>query len=322
MKFISLMFFALILSSTFLGITVEVKAVNEFEFGTDTFNFKNNFSKRALSVDEAYDALKLAEWTTSFPDWAVKLLANLVVALHKDSGGNCWGMSYTAKYYYDNPELFKANYPGYSNLNAVPLDLIAPEIIRNQWLSVFINQTVLYNCILFQAKFPVIEEQIPHIQSQLDNNSPELIMFDTFYPDYPDQNGSHAVLAYNYSINDKNNGQYSEFLLGIYDPNDYEKSQVLNFSISQTSQYILEESALTEKYNLTNLSCATFAEPDWEFILENRGELIEGILDLLEVEDLLPMEEIFMAAIVIISILVILFIVLAIVIITIIKKMK
>ena len=312
------MFFAMLLLHSFFLVTVEASFVNKFDFKTDTFNFANDdrIMFRPLSFEDAYGELKSVEWTASFPDWAVRLLAGVVVVMHKNSGGNCWGMSYTAKYYYENPDLFEAKYPEYSNLHEVPRDLIANEIISNQYLSIFADQTVLYNCILFLAEFPIIEEQITHIQSQLDNNSPELLMFDTHYSD--GRNGSHAVLAYDYWINNKDNGQYSEFLLSIYDPNTPSKSQWLNFSTSQMGQYSLAESDLTKIYNPSNLNCATFAEPDWDFILENRGQLIEGILD--ELGYTLPIDEILMVAILIILILVALFICALIVLVYTIKK--
>ncbi len=288
-KYFLIIVLALIMMANLLGNTVVAVPDNKFEFERDNFSFEN-FDHRPLSFDESYETLKLAEWTKSFPDWAVKLLANLLVELNERANGYCWGMPYTAKYYYENPEIFKVNYPEYSCLYEVPEEEIVPEIVRNQWLSVFTDETILYNSILFLGKFQVIEEQVDYILSRLDNNCPELIMFDI-------PNGFHVVLAYDYEITDSN-----YIIIQTYDSNNCENSIYLTF-FDQAGEYELQESYLAEKYEYTIISCATFGEPDWNFVLENNGAVIEGVVDFLE--GYLSEEEtnaIYMGAIVVLSV--------------------
>ena len=268
-KIASAIFLTVLVVFSFFSAIAHANSDRQFQMETDTFSFAN-FKKEPLSYEDTIEVLESAEWTSSFPDWALRLLADVVMEMSNRSEGNCWGMAYTAKYYYENPEEFKNKYPEYSTINELKKEEIAPEIIYNQEISQGIMQKYLFNWILYCLEIAKLEEQIPFVLEQIDNNQPEIIVIDL---NSRKETAYHAVLAYNYTLS--HGGE--EVTLHIYDSNFPGELQNITL-LNQTGKYSVQEMDFTVDYQTTRLAAETYYEPDWDFVIQHQEEIRELIL--------------------------------------------
>jgi len=305
LKSATVFLFTAIILTSFFNVNVQANADRSFLFEKDTFSFRN-YSEEPISYSEAHEALKSADWTASYPSWSLELLANVAVEMNMLQSGYCFGMAYTAKHYYENPEVFKTNYPECSNLIEVKKDQISPEIKTNQLVQ-YVTQPYYFNGILLILEMPNMEEQIPYILEQLDNNHPVIIGLDV--------NGGkdfkyHAVLAYNYTLADEREEPTEEVTLNMYDSNFPNEIQTIKFCLNQTGQYnISEECVFIDIYKATKLTALTYYKADWDLVIQHREELEQFILN--SQIDTIPIEEILtiLAIIGIVTVTVIIFLV-------------
>jgi hypothetical protein len=269
-KIPSAIFLTALVLFSFFSIIVHANSDRQFQLGIDTFSFYN-FDKEPLSYEDTIEVLESAEWTSSLPDWSLSLLADVVMEMNNRSEGNCWGMAYTTKYYYENPERFKNKYPEYSTINELKKEEIGPEIIYNQEISQCIMQKYVFNGILYYLGIAKLEEQIPFVLEQIDNNKPEIITIDV---NWGKETSYHAVLAYDYTLS------YGDKVvtLHMYDSNAPRKIQNITLLLNQTGQYNIQKMDFTLNYETTKLAAETYYEPDWDFVIQHQEEIRELIL--------------------------------------------
>jgi len=264
----------------------ERESARRFSPIVDGFSFRNIIPVGKVSYWDALSALSSSTWAQSIPIWDLPLLAWFSVEVQNSLNfGNCFGMSYTAKYYYENPSLFETKYPGYANMHAVKMDVASPEILVNQFPGLEVIPPYFFNLIMTCLGIKSTNEEMQWLMTQCDNyRVVPLSLVGTF-------SGTnsplvHCVLVYNYACSPDGN----RLDLSIYDPNDMlfpdsssfsgstyhltlEKDTQGNFIVAPTGS----TNDLTNWYSLDQIGCGEYTSIDWSKIASYVDDLLRLI---------------------------------------------
>jgi len=271
---------ALALQSDHPGVEVYYDDVRVFESPltcarfspmVDGYQFDNNIPKDSVSFWSALNALAGAPWSSSLSIGYLPLYAWFSLIVHNLQPGNCFGMSYTAKYYYENPSLFSMKYPGHGSMFNVGRDVAAPEILATQFPGLETIQpyllTLLINCLGLNS----LDDQIPWIMSQCDNCRVVQLHLEEL------PNFFHSVLVYDYEMTAK------QVTLHIYDPNHHGTTRYLTLSKDEYGHYAIRSGSLIAEYGIVNIGAGDYlATGDALAILaDHSSELISVLWNLL-----------------------------------------
>jgi peptidoglycan/xylan/chitin deacetylase (PgdA/CDA1 family) len=240
------------------------------------FQFGNNIPKKTVSYSDACNALNSASWAMSIPSQVIPLLALFSVCVNQIQLGNCFGMSYTAKYYYENPASFAQKYPGYENMYAVSMDDASPEIMVNQFPGQEVMQPYLFNLVMTYLGLNSLNDQAQWMMNEINNNRVVQLYLtkrdnDPFF--------FHSILVFDYELNG------NELLLKVYDPNHSGETRTILLSKDQNGNFVLERTGesgdVVSEYDITNIGTGEFTNVDWNSLLDHINELVQTVWDLL-----------------------------------------
>jgi hypothetical protein len=252
----------------------------------DCYGFRNIIPVGKIGYWDTLRALSSSPWVQSIPIEYWPLLAWFSVEVQNSLDfGNCFGMSYTAKYYYENPSLFETKYLGYANLHAVGMDVASPEIIVNQFPGQEVIPPYFFNLIMTYLGVKSTNEEMQWLMTQCDNyHVVPLYLVGTILG--TNSLLVHCVLVYNYARSPDGN----RLDLSIYDSNDMlfqssssfsgstyyltlEKDAEGNFVVSPTGS----TNDITNWYGLTQIGCGDYSSVDWSKVSSHINDLLNLI---------------------------------------------
>ena len=240
----------------------------------DGYSFDNWIPKESVSFWDALEAISSASWSSSVPSTYWPILAWLSLAVHNLQFGNCFGMSYTAKYYYQNPLLFVSNYPSYSNLYEVGMPTASPEIVTNQFPGQLIISPYLINIAIISLGLSSLNEQIPWILSQLDDYHVVQLYLARPILDSNILHVFHSVLVYDYEL------VGNQVRLHVYDPNHGGDTRYVVLSKDEYENYeILGGNAIIE-YDVTQIAAGEFHDMGWSLLAGYINELVQLVYEI------------------------------------------
>jgi len=240
---------------------------------SDGYQFDNSaLSKVTVSFQSAYAAIKSAQWVPPTTDeLTLSLLAWLsLIVQNQISFGNCFGMSYTAKYYYENPSALSAKYPGYQNLHALSMVTASPEVIANQFPGQEMIPPFLFNAILTYFGYKSLNDDMQWLMNQIDNY--HVVQLYVFNPVF-----LHSVLVYDF-VNSPN-----ALVLKVYNPNEHDSTDYIYLVKDQSGNFALYDTGtsndLVHMYHLTDIGCGEHDSVDWNIIdkLEHDARVLDFI---------------------------------------------
>lgn len=242
---------------------------------TDGYQFSNTIPKETVSFESAYAAIASALWVPSTTDrFTLSFLAWLsLIVQNQLNFGNCFGMSYTAKYYYENPSAFSAKYPGYQNLHALSMATASPEIIANQFPGQEVMSPFLYNAILTYFGLKSLNDDMQWLMNQIDNY--HVVQLYVFNPVF-----LHSVLVYDYVLSP------NALTLKVYNPNEQDTTDYIYLVKDQNGNFALHNTGSTDDlvnmYHLTDVGCGEHNSVDWSIIhnLEHDARVLDFIWNL------------------------------------------
>lgn len=242
--------------------------IRAFDPRLDGFNFDNTIPPLSVSYNDAYASLSTASWTSSIPTQYLSQLALFSVATNSLQLGNCFGMVYTAKKYFENPSLLSLTFPGNDNLVEVDETLIASEIITNQFPGQEIIDHYLLNDLALYLEISTVKEQIEYTIEKIDQNEVVILFIDV-----PKVNPifNHAVLAYDYDLSN------NHVTLKVYDPNEATSTLFLEIDIDNSGNFDIVGGNLFTRYGVTKVVAGDFYKSGWTLIsnsIENFNELV------------------------------------------------
>jgi hypothetical protein len=240
------------------------------------YNFDNNIPKQTVSFSDATNALSSCAWASSIPAAARPLIAMFAVAVHQLQFGNCFGMTYTAKYYYENPSAFASKYSGFGDMYGVSEATASPEILVNQFPGQEIMQPYLFNLALTDLGLNSLNAEAQWIMSECDGNRPVQLYLTAL------QNNPfflHSVLVYDYKFNG------NTLTLYIYDPNHSGTTCYITLSKGQNGNFALTRTNtpgdLMSEYGLTNIGAGERTAVDWNLLSAHMNELVRLVWEIL-----------------------------------------
>jgi hypothetical protein len=240
------------------------------------YNFDNNIAKETVSFSDANNALSSCPWASSIPAEARPLIAMFAVGVQQLQFGNCFGMCYTAKYYYENPSAFASKYSGFGDMYGVDEDTASPEILVNQFPGQEIMQPYLFNLALTYLGLNSLNDEIRWIMGECDNYRPVQLYLTAL------QNNPfflHSVIVYDYRLSG------NTLTLYIYDPNHSGTTCYIEFSRDQKGDFALTHSNisgdLVSEYGLTNIGAGEFIAVDWNLLSAHMNELVQLVWELM-----------------------------------------
>jgi len=240
----------------------------------DGYSFHNLIPKESVSFWDALEAISSASWSSSVPSAYWPILAWLSVAVHNLQFGNCFGMSYTAKYYYQNPLLFVSNYPSYGSLYEVDMSTASPEIVTNQFPGQLIISPYLINIAIISLGLSSLSEQIPWILSQLDDYNVVQLYLARPVLDSNILHVFHSVLVYDYEL------VGSQVRLHVYDPNHGGDTRYIVLSKDEYENYEIVGGNAIIEYDVTQIAAGEFHDMGWSLLAGYRNELVQLVYDL------------------------------------------
>lgn len=234
------------------------------------YHFDNNIPKETVSFSDASNALSSSTWSSSIPVEARPLIALFAVGVHQLQFGNCFGMSYTAKYYYESPSSFASKYSGLGDMYAVSEASASPEILVNQFPGQEIMQPYLFNLALTYLGLNSLNNDARWIMTECDNYRVVQLYLTKR------QNNPfffHSVLVYDYKLNG------DELTLSIYDPNHSGTTRYITLSKDQNGNFALKRTGapgdLVAEYGLTNIGAGERTAIDWNLLSAHMNELVQ-----------------------------------------------
>jgi hypothetical protein len=245
-------------------------SANRFSPTTDGYNFNNDIPKKAASYWDALNALNSASWANSIPAEVRPLFALFSVGVNQMQLGNCFGMSYTAKYYFEHPSEFKSKNPGFSNMFSVDKASASPEILVNQFPGQETMQPYMFNLAETYLGLKPLNYEIQWITHEIDNNHVVQV--------YLTKRGIdplffHSVLVYDYD------SLGSEITLKIYDPNHSAETRFISLKKDQGGNFILIRTGtsgdLVSEYDITNIGAGESTSVNWSSLSNRMTELVQ-----------------------------------------------
>jgi hypothetical protein len=239
------------------------------------YHFNNNIPKETVSFSDAKNALSSCTWSSLIPLEARPLVAFFAVGVHQLQLGNCFGMCYTAKYYYKHPSDFASKYSGFGDMYGVSQASASPEILVNQFPGQEIMQPYLFNLALTYLGLNSLNDDARWIMTECDNYRVVQLYLtklqnDPFF--------FHSVLVYNYKLND------DELTLSIYDPNHSGTTCYITLSKDQNGNFALKRTGapgdLVAEYGLTNIGTGERTAVDWNLLSAHVNELVQLVWEL------------------------------------------
>lgn len=234
------------------------------------YHFDNNIPKETVSFSDANNALSSCTWSSSIPVEARPLMALFAVGVHQLQLGNCFGMCYTAKYYYENPSSFASKYSGFGDMYGVSQPSASPEILVNQFPGQEIMKPYLFNSALTYLGLNSLNDDARWIMTECDNYRVVQLYLtklqnDPFF--------FHSVLVYDYKLNG------NELTLSIYDPNHSGTTCYITLSKDQNGNFALKSTGtprdLVAEYGLTNIGAGEHTAVDWNLLSAHINELVQ-----------------------------------------------
>lgn len=238
--------------------------------------FDNDIPKETVSFSDASNALSSSSWSSSIPVEARPLVALFSVGVQQLQFGNCFGMCYTAEYYYEHPSAFALKYPGYGDMYAVSEASASPEILVNQFPGQEITQPYLFNLALTYLGLNSLNNDVQWIINECNNHRVVQLYLtklqnDPFF--------FHSVLVYDYTLNG------NELTLSIYDPNHSGITCYISLSKDQNGNFSLKRTGapedLVEEYGLTNIGAGERTAVDWNVLSAHMSELVQLVWEMM-----------------------------------------
>jgi hypothetical protein len=236
------------------------------------FQFDNTIPQNAVTYYDAYTSLSSASWATSIPFTYWSTLAWFSYAANLLQQGNCFGMVYTAKYYFQNPSMLTSNFPGAENLFDIDEGLIASEIVTNQFPGQEIIENYLLNDLALYLEIPSVTEQVSWILNKIDQN--EVVVM---YIDAPKSHPffHHAVLAYDYEQDSP-----THVALKVYDPNQAQSTLFLELDKDEHGNYEISGGTLVTRYGVTKFVAGDFYDNGWAAISDHINDFYDLVYGL------------------------------------------
>jgi hypothetical protein len=234
------------------------------------YHFDNNIPKKTASFSDANNALSSCTWSSLIPVEARPLVALFAVGVHQLQFGNCFGMCYTAKYYYEHPSSFASKYSGFGDMYGVSQASASPEILVNQFPGQEIMQPYLFNFALTYLGLNSLNNDARWMMTECDNYRVVQLYLtklqnDPFF--------GHSVLVYDYKLNG------DELTLSIYDPNHSGTTCYITLSKDQNGNFALKRTGapgdLVAEYGLTNIGAGERTAVDWNLLSAHLNELVQ-----------------------------------------------
>ena len=239
------------------------------------YHFDNTIPKETVSFSDASNALSSCAWSSSIPVEARPLIAMFAVDVNQLQFGNCFGMCYTAKYYYENPSSFASKYSGSGDMYGVSETAASPEILVNQFPGQEIMQPHLFNLALTYLGLNSLNDEAQWIMSECDNYRPVQLYLTAL------QNNPffmHSVIVYDYKLNG------NQLTLYIYDPNHSGTTCYITLSKGQNGNFALTRTNnsgdLVSEYGLTNIGTGERTAVDWNLLSAHMNELMQAVWEL------------------------------------------
>jgi len=237
----------------------------------DGFQFNNDIPKQAVSYSDALSAITSASWAQSIPSQYRPMFAFFSVEVNQMQWGNCFGMSYTAKQYYENPDAFASKYPNYSSMYAVSESVVSSEILANQCPGQELMQPYLFNLAVTYLGLNSLNQEAQYIMNEVDNYQVvQLYLINHNNPFF-----LHSVLVFNYEISQNN------LVLEVYDPNHQGETRTIWLNKDQSGNYVLERTGapndMVTEYGLTNIGAGEYTNINWSIIADHMNELVQTV---------------------------------------------
>jgi hypothetical protein len=241
------------------------------------YDFANSLPKTVAGYSDVINAMNSPSWASKIPPPITPLIAILAVGWNQKQSGNCFGMTYTAKYYYEHPQALSTKYPGFTNLNEIPQSSAAPEILVNHFPGQIAMQPYFLTFTATRLNLTSLNDQVPWIINECESNRPVLLHLIGHTTKNPTI--YHSVLAYS------SKPEGSGFLLEIYDPNYKEETCYLLISKDSNGNFIIDRSYYTRDlatlYGLENFGASEYTGVSWNTILEHLNILVKNGWDML-----------------------------------------
>jgi hypothetical protein len=243
---------------------------HQFSPTTDGFQFGNNIPKDSVSYSDALSRLNSAVWAGQIPVTVRPVFAMFSVAVNQLQMGNCFGMTYTAKYYFENQGAFELHYPGLNNMYSVSQAAVQSEILVNQFPGQEIMHPFVFNLALTYLRLNSLNDEVGWIISQCDANKVVQLYLTKRETD---PLFFHSVIVYDYEQNG------NRLVLKIYDPNHSGATSYITLVKDQKGDYSLERTGKTGdsvvEYGLSNIGTGEYPNINWASLSAHTNELVQ-----------------------------------------------
>jgi len=240
----------------------------------DGYSFNNQIPKESVSFWDALEAISTVSWSSTVPVNYLPALAWLSTAVHNLQLGNCFGMSYTAKYYYEHSLLFDSNYPSFAYMYEVDMTTASPEILTNQFPGQLIIPPSLIDNALVSLGLTSLDEEVPWILSQLDSYNVVQLSLARPNPESGIVHTFHSVLVYDYEL------VGDQVRLYIYDPNHQGATRYIVLSTDGHGSYEILGGNVVSEYEVTQIAAGEFYDISWSTISGYVDELVQLVYEL------------------------------------------
>lgn len=247
------------------GVTSQVPKNCHFSPTVNGFQFGNEIPKETVSYLDTLNQLNSTsnsiQWTRKIPSYLKPKIAQFSLRLHQLQLGNCFGMSLTAKYYFEHPDKFAHNFPTAKNMYQVNSTNISSEIVANQFPGQATGKPYLLNVAITYFGLKNLNDETQWIIHELDNHRvvqlylTKRIVDPSFF---------HSVLVFDYEITK------ATIFFDVYDPNHSGETRKILLTKDQNGDFKLNSTGsmddVVTEYGVTDIGAGEHTNVDWSTV--------------------------------------------------------